>query len=64
MANPGLEEMMMRQQLLMQHQNQQRFLAMANMLQMAQNGTQTTSPTPGAFNFLFPPSSLYLLKLN
>ena len=56
MANPGLEEMVMRQQLLMQHQNQQRFLAMANMLQMAQNGTQTTSPTPGAFNFLFPPS--------
>jgi hypothetical protein len=54
MSNPAFDEMLFRQQMLIQQQNQQRLVAMANMLQMAQNGAATTSPTPGAFNFLFP----------
>uniref|UniRef100_A0AC34FBM3 HMG box domain-containing protein n=1 Tax=Panagrolaimus sp. ES5 TaxID=591445 RepID=A0AC34FBM3_9BILA len=56
MSNPAFDEMFFRQQMLVQQQqqNQQRLVAMANMIQMAQNGAAASSPTPGAFNFLFP----------
>uniref|UniRef100_A0A7E4VZ66 HMG box domain-containing protein n=1 Tax=Panagrellus redivivus TaxID=6233 RepID=A0A7E4VZ66_PANRE len=50
--NPALDELLFRQQMLMQ-QNQTRFLAMANML--AQSNAQTTSPTANNFNFSFSP---------